>query len=230
MRIFFGILIGFAVAAGIAIGAAYMAFGDIRNVGERDRSKDISQAYDLAGFDEIDVAGVYEVNVKVGGDFSVNVSGAPEEMERAEVSVENGVLVLSQADRPRSVRSWRNQGMTADISLPSLSVIDVAGVGDAEISGVQADSFTARLAGVGEINVSGTCGDLTARVSGVGDLDASGLECARVDVAVSGVGEATVYASESVDASVGGIGSITVHGSPSQVEKSGGFLSDITIK
>ena len=230
MKLFFGIVIGLLLAIGIAGGAAYMAFGDLSDIGERDKSKDVTETYDVAGFDEIDIGGVYEVNVSVGQDFSVTLSGAPEEMAIANVSVEHGVLTLNQDEPRRGKRRWRNMGMTANISLPALNGIDVAGVADADITGVAADGFTARLSGVGEIDISGTCNALSARVSGVGDLDASDLECADVDVRVSGVGEAEVYASQSADASVSGIGSITVYGSPARVEKSSGFLSEIKVK
>ena len=229
MRLFFGILIGLVLAVGIAVGAAYVAFGNIGDVGDRDKSADISRTYDLADFDAIDVGGVYELNVTVGPDYAVELAGAPSEMDRAKVSVENGVLSLQQEEIHGVKRNWRNQGLTATISVPSLTSIDVAGVADAEVDGVDADAFSVSLAGVGEIDVSGVCRDLTARVSGVGELDASDLKCDRVDVAVSGVGEAKVYASESVEASVGGIGSITVDGSPSEVGKSNGFMSSITV-
>jgi putative autotransporter adhesin-like protein len=230
MKLIFGILIGLVLAVGIAGGAAYMAFGDITDIGERDKGNDISQTYELAGFNEIDIGGVYEVDVRVGPDFSVTLSGAPDEMARADVAVESGVLRLTQEDPRRGKRRWRNMGLTAEISLPALNAIEIAGVADVDIDGVAADDFSVRLAGVGEIDVAGTCNALSARVSGVGELDAADLQCADVDVRVSGVGEASVYASRSVDASVGGIGSITVYGSPAQVEKSSGFLADITVK
>ncbi len=230
MKLIFGILIGLVLAVGIAGGAAYMAFGDLSDIGERDKSNDITQTYEVAGFNEIDIGGVYEVDIHVGSDFSVTLSGAEEEMARAEVVVERGVLQLTQDDPRRGKRRWRNMGLTAEISLPALNAIEVAGVADVDVEGVAADDFTVRLAGVGEIDVVGTCNGLTASVSGVGELDAEDLECADVDVRVSGVGEAKVFASRSVDASVSGIGSITVHGSPAQVEKSSGFLADITVK
>ncbi|VAW08027.1 hypothetical protein MNBD_ALPHA05-424, partial [hydrothermal vent metagenome] len=104
------------------------------------------------------------------------------------------------------------------------------GVADVDVEGVAADDFSVRLAGVGEIDVAGTCNGLTASLSGVGELDAAGLECADVEVRVSGIGEASVYASRSVDANVSGIGSITIYGSPARVEKSSSFLADITVK
>ncbi len=230
MKLIFGILIGLVLAVGIAGGAAYMAFGDITDIGERDKGNDITQNYEIAGFNEIDIGGVYEVDIRVGPDFSVTLSGAEEEMARADVVVERGVLHLTQEELRGGKRRWRNMGLTAQISLPALNAIKVAGVADVDVDGVAADDFTLRLAGVGEIDVAGTCNGLTASVSGVGELDAADLKCADVDVRVSGVGEAKVYASQSVDASVGGIGSITVYGSPARVEKSSGFLADIKVK
>lgn len=230
MRLFLGVLIGLLLAVGIAAAAAYMAFGELTDIGERDRSKDISETYDLQGFDEISVGGVYELNVRVGPAFSVEVSGAPEEMERIDVGVEDGVLRLEQEDRKFSRRRWRNMGLTAEITLPALSAIHVAGVADAEVDGVDAEDFSASLSGVGEVDLAGTCGALTARVSGVGELDASDLQCAEVDVRVSGVGEARVYASQSVYASVSGIGSIDVEGSPANVVKDKSLFADISVR
>jgi putative autotransporter adhesin-like protein len=230
MKLFFGILIGLVLAVGIAGGAAYMAFGDITDIGARDKTNDITRSYELAGFNEIDIGGVYEVDIRVGPEFSVTLSGAEDEIARADVAVERGILHLTQEETRRGKHRWRNMGLTAEITLPALNAIEVAGVADVDVEGVAADDFTVRLAGVGEIDVAGTCNALTASLSGVGELDAADLECADVDVRVSGVGEASVYASRSVDARVGGIGAITIYGSPARVEKSSSFLADIKVK
>ncbi len=230
MRIFFGVIIGLVLAIGIAVTAANYAFGSLKNVGERDKTKDISETFDLTGFDEIDVGGVFEIDVTVGGDFSVVVSGAPAEMERLEAGVENGVLKLDRKEGQRGAHRWRDFGLTAKITLPALTGVDIAGVADARISGVDADEFDIDLAGVGDLNIEGTCGNLDADVSGVGDLDAKGLECREVDVDVSGVGSASVYASESAEATVSGIGSIDIYGSPARVEKDSSFIASISVK
>ena len=184
----------------------------------------------VAGFDEIDVGGVFEIDVAVGGDFSVVVSGAPSEMERLDARVENGVLKLDRKEGERGKHRWRDFGLTANITLPALKGVDIAGVADVRVSGVDADEFDIDLAGVGDLTISGTCGRLEADVSGVGDLNAKGLECSDVDVDVSGVGSASVYASESADASVSGIGSVDIYGSPSRVEKSSSFIASISVK
>ncbi|WP_425407932.1 head GIN domain-containing protein [Hyphococcus sp.] len=230
MKVFFGVIIGLALAIGVAVAAAYYAFGGIGDLGGRDKSNDVMRTIDVTGFDRIDIAGVYEIDVTVGGDYSVQISGAPSEMEKLDASVSNGELVLDQDRSKKTKRSWRNTGLTAVIILPSLSAIDIAGVADATVRGVEGDEFRVDLSGVGDIDVSGTCGRLDADVSGVGELNARALECRDVDVEVSGIGEAKVYASQSVDAAVNGIGSISVYGSPENVDKSSTFLSSISVK
>lgn len=230
MRIFFGIIIGLVLAIGIALAAAKYAFGDLGDIGDRDKSKDVTETLDLAGFDSIDIGGVFEVDVSVGGGFSVVVSGAPEEMERLDATVENGVLKLDQDEIRLGKGRWRNQGMTAVISLPALNSLGLAGVADGEVTGVDAEEFRAEIAGVGNLVLAGRCGRLEAQVSGVGDLDAKSLECREVDVDVSGVGSASVYASEAADASVGGVGSIDIYGSPARVEKDASFIASISVK
>ncbi len=230
MRLFFGIIVGILLAIGIALAAGYYAFGSLGDFSERDKSNDITRTIDATDFDRIDVAGVFEINVSVGGDYSVEVSGAASQMERLDVTVENGELSLDMDEFKANKRTWRNMGLTAEISLPSLIAIDVAGVADADVRGVDSDELQIELSGVGELNVAGTCGHLDAQLSGVGDLDARDLECRDVDVDVSGIGEAQVYASDSVDASVNGIGSIVVHGSPQNVDTSSSLLSSISVK
>jgi hypothetical protein len=100
---------------------------------------------------------------------------------------------------------------------------------DGRVAGISADGFRADLSGVGDLELAGECVALEANVSGVGDLDAADLRCANVTVTVSGVGEAKVYASESVDASVTGMGDISIAGDPKEVRKSGGLFSDIDV-
>ncbi len=195
-----------------------------------DDDEHISKTYDLAGFDSIDIAGVYELDVRVGGDFSIALSGPAYEMNRVEVSVNDGVLELDQRKRQRGEKNRNHRdGVEAVITLPSLTGVNVSGVVDGKIAGVDADSFKVRISGVGDLSIAGECGSLDANLSGVGDLDAEGLECRTADVRVSGVGSASIFASEEVDARVSGMGDIDVYGSPEKVSKNKGMFADITV-
>lgn len=189
-----------------------------------------SQTLDLAGFDRIEIAGVYDLDVRVGPDFSITLTGPAYEMDRVEASVENGALVLDQRKRKKREKK-RNQrdGVEAVITLPSLTALKVSGVVDGQVADVDSDRFDLNLSGVGDITIDGECGVLDARVSGVGDLSARNLECREADVRVSGVGSASVFASDEIDARISGMGDIDVYGSPEQVRKNSGMFAEITV-
>lgn len=232
MRFLVGMVIGAIIAAAIGAGAIAIAFGrlDDVNISDRDKGEDVTKSFEFSDFDKIDVAGVYDLQVEVGPDYSVELSGPEDEMARVEVEVDDGALVLNQKKRDHSVRHLRRDGVTAKVTMPALSAVDISGVVDGKVSGVAADGFAVDMSGVGDLDLAGTCNDLTARVSGVGDLDAKDLQCKTVKVNVSGVGDASVYASESAEARVSGMGEINVYGSPPKVEKHGGMFSHIEVR
>ena len=193
-----------------------------------DKKERVSQTVDLRDFERISISGVYDLSVTVGGDYSVVISGPADEVERVEASVSNGVLDLGQK---KGKRRWgrTRHGVDADITLPTLHGLDVSGVVDGTIADIDAEKFKLSVSGVGDISLSGQCDSLDADVSGVGDLDARALECRVVDVKVSGVGSATVFAAEEVDAAVSGMGDIDVYGGPEKVSKSGSMFADVTV-
>lgn len=221
MKLFFGFLIGLVIAAAIAMAAIKVAWSGAIDVGARDKGNDITRTVEAADFDRIEVAGVFELDVAVGGsDYSVTLSGREDDLDRTSATVANGVLVLDTDERNREgKRKFIKHGVTAKILMPALNGVSAAGVVDGEATGINAESFDAEISGVGELELAGTCGALDADVSGVGELDAEELLCRSVKVDVSGVGEAKVYASESVDAEIAGIGKIEISGSPAEVSK-----------
>lgn len=189
-----------------------------------------SRMIELKDFTAIEISGAYELDVIVGGDYRITLSGSPEEIDRAEATVRDGALMLGTRKRHRG--DWHHGGdnsLKATVSMPALDRLAVSGVVDADIKGVDAGAFRINLSGVGEVNVAGQCGNLDARVSGVGELNAQGLECRVADVALSGMGEASVFAREKASAEVSGMGEINIYGSPKTVDKRGGFLSEITV-
>jgi len=208
----------FAIAATVVLATPAMA-GEV-----------VSRAYELQDFSAIEISGAYELDVKVGGEYSVTISGHESEMARSEVSVKKGALVLGSRKRLRREKDHDgHNSLTATVTMPALDRLTVSGVVDADISGVDAGAFEVNLSGVGEVNIVGRCKRIDARVSGVGELNARSLECAEADVALSGMGEASVYARDMAKAEVSGMGEINIYGSPKTVDKRGGFFSEITV-
>ncbi|MEO1014456.1 MAG: head GIN domain-containing protein [Pseudomonadota bacterium] len=188
----------------------------------------VEKSFDFTDFDKVVFKGVFDVEIEVGGDaYSIDLSGRDEEMARVEVSVEEGALVFDQS---RKKSGGDRKGVDVMIAMPALNGIDISGVAELDATGIQSDAFAAKLSGVGDVSLAGTCGTLDARVSGVGELEAEDLICADVTVKVSGVGEAEVHASESVDAEVSGMGEISVYGSPKDVRQKSGLFGSVKVK
>lgn len=213
-------------ALSVTLGAQAYAHPD-----DDDKKDHIVQTFDFKGFDGIEVVGVYNMDVKVGKDFSIEASGRAKEMNRLSVEVKNGALVLSTDEKKK--RSWRgknnNRGIDITITLPALNSLEITGIGNGEITGIDSERFDLDVSGIGAVELDGKCGTLDADFSGMGDLDAENLKCKEVKVDVSGMGSASVYASEKVDADMSGMGSIDVYGKPKTVKKDKTFMSSVDI-
>ena len=193
---------------------------------KRDK-RQITETFDFEDFDAIAVSGVYELDVKVGGNYSITLKGAADEMDNVEVKQEGRELSLG------SKRKWRKgnrDGITATITLPDLRDVQVSGVASGDFTGIDADDFELHVSGVAEVDIDGKCNSLEAHVSGVGELDASELKCKNADVHLSGVGEVAVYASDYADISASGVGEVDVYGNPEKVDKSKSLFTEINIK
>ncbi len=197
---------------------------------DKDKGPRVEKSFDFTDFNEIEVIGVYNMDVQVGGDFSIETSGRQKDMDRMDVYVKNGVLVLATDDEKKTWRGKKNnQGIDITITMPALNGLEITGIGNGEVNGIDSDEFEIEVAGIGAMELNGRCGKLDADYAGMGELDARGLKCEHVTVDMSGMGSASVYASESVDADMSGMGSIDVYGDPKKVKKDKSFMSSVTI-
>jgi len=208
-----------AVAAGV----------HAHEVDDEKSGPEISQTFDLTGFDAIDISGVYDVEVEVGSEFSIRLEGPQREMDHVRVELDGNSLELAQK---KAKWRWKNRkGVDAFITLPALNELDVSGVSDVNVKGVSSENFKLNVSGVADINVEGRCNYIEARISGVSDVDARALECQDAEVKMSGVGDLEIYTSASIDANVSGVGDVTVYGTPERVEKSvSKYTASLTIK
>lgn len=198
--------------------------------GNNDRGEDITRTYDFKGFDAISIGGVYEVDVKVGDSHSVTVSGRVKDMERVDVSIEDGRLILGTKKRKTKKKDHHGENVVATVTLPQLNALKISGVATGDVEGVKAETFELKVSGVAEIDIEGKCDRLKAKVSGVGELNAKDFKCKTSDISLSGVGEMSVYASNSIDISANGVGSVDVYGNPGTVKKNKSMFTTIKMK
>ncbi|MEL6686082.1 MAG: DUF2807 domain-containing protein [Pseudomonadota bacterium] len=220
-----------------AIAAALLFAGTacVQTASAKDKSdsnRDVVQTYDLDGFDEIKVMGVYELEIEVGKSFSVRTEASQKEAEDLDVRVSGDRLILD--NRQDNGKRWNNnnnrKSVLAVITMPSLSDLQITGVATGEVTGVDGGSLDVSLEGVGDLQLEGRCDSLDVELAGVGDIDARDLVCTSVDAEMGGVGELTVHATKSVDASSGGVGQVVVYGDPEERDVDDGFMAKVRFK
>lgn len=87
------------------------------------------------------------------------------------------------------------------------------GTGDMDLN-VRCAEFTGNMQGTGGMSIKGKTAKGLVRVEGVGGFDGYELRCENMNVTVSGVGGAKVYASDKLTATLNGVGSIKYKGNP----------------
>jgi Putative auto-transporter adhesin, head GIN domain len=82
-----------------------------------------------------------------------------------------------------------------------LSAVEVSGIGNMTMEGVQGASFRAEVSGEGDLQATGRVDRVEAEVSAAGDVDFTQLVARDAVVEISGAGDIQVHATESLSTS-----------------------------
>ena len=195
----------------------------------------VSRNYQVGNFQQIEVAGPYEVDVRTGSGPAVSAQGGERLLDRTSVAVQGDKLVI----KPERSGGLFNFGLsthgkaTFTVTVPQLKGAEIAGSGDINIDKVAGQDFTGTVAGSGDLGVGamdvqslklsiGGAGDIRAgagkaqtgeyRIAGSGDLDASGIQTQQMKASITGSGDIKARSSGPADISIMGSGDVTVTG------------------
>lgn len=175
---------------------------------------DAEESRDVGRFDSISVLGFSEVFITVGEAQSVSIEADDsDDLENIITEVKNGELRVYFEKSWRD-RSWGHDELVLRVSMPELTGLEVTGVGDLDVVGMDGGDLDAEIVGTGRATLEGSCDKLEIEVTGTGSLDAEGMECRVVELDVIGSGRATVFASEEIEVSSVASGSVRVYGDP----------------
>lgn len=189
-----------------------------------------TEIYDFSGFSRVSASEGVDVEVTVGGDFSVRAEGDAEDIERLEIKKRGEKLKIGRNSGIFNMRWSRGRSPVVYVTLPALNEAESSSGAEMDARGVNADDFSASASSGSELQLEGQCGRLRASASTGAELDAEGLKCRDVDVSVSTGADVSVYASESVDASASTGGDIDVSGAPQQRDVSKSLGGDVDIR
>lgn len=206
-----------SVVAAVIVATAALA---ACHVNQEDAGATISKTYQVGNFQQIEVAGSYDVDVRTGSNASVSAQGSEKLLERTVVEVEGDKLVI----RPESNHGFFNFGWSHHghahftVTVPQLSAASMAGSGGMKIDKIQGQSFEGTIAGSGGIDVTSIeVQSLKFSVAGSGDVKAGTgkAQSAEYEIAGSGSVDASAVDSPEIKIDVAGSGGVRAHGSGS---------------
>ena len=188
----------------------------------------------LSGFNAINVAGPFDVDITQGTTESVKVEAPADVIERVLTEVNGGVLKIYNKHDTWNWGDWfgHNKKILVHVTVKDLNEINISGSGDVAFrEGIAANSLKLRISGSGDMSgkvtvktlessisgsgdmrLSGKADNSTVSVVGSGDFRAGSLLTESTAVRVSGSGDANVNVTNSLNASISGSGDIRYTG------------------
>ena len=205
----------------------------------------------LSGFNAVNVAGPFDVDIIQGTTESVKVEAPSDVMDRILTEVNGGELkIYTKHEMWNWNWGWRghHKKILVHVTVKDVNSINISGSGDVTFrEGITANSLKLRISGSGDMtgkvavktlesNITGS-GDMklsgnaessTVSVVGSGDFTARNLLTVSTAVRVSGSGDADINASDRVDAAVNGSGDVRYTGAAKNINSRKNGSGDIS--
>jgi len=190
---------------------------------ERERERDRREGgqvetrnFPVSAFDNIELRGAAEVQINIGPEPSVQMTGTSKVLSGADVEVTGSRL---EVDFAKGRRWFGDTGrLKIVITTPTLKELESNGAGDMKLEGLAAGDLEMRLSGAHNVHASGTIEDLKLELEGAGNVDFRDVTVTKADVTVSGAGNVEVHVENELKAEVNGVGAIRYSGDPQKVD------------
>ncbi len=201
----------------------------------------VTRQEDVTGFDRLDVGHGFDLEVRQGESFSVELRVDANAVDHLRVELEGRTLHLGLKE-PFYITL--NVPLQATITMPELAGLVMSGGTDGTITGfrstepfaielsggsdlqgdIEAGDVRCVVSGGSDLTLTGAGQDLDLEISGGSDADLSGFAVADAAVLASGGSGATVNATGRLDVEASGGGTVHYLGNPTlgDVETSGG--------
>lgn len=205
-------------------------FAPVQNLVTSASAESETRTLDLEGFTELKAQSAFSVTLNQGDAFAVEVTLDVDAWTRADIRVEGDQLVLGLKEGP----PYTVRTLEATVTMPSLEAVELEGAAavqmrgfasddgfDATLSGastlqgdLQADDVWLELFGASRVALTGSGGDLTARLAGASALELEGFAVEDAALVLSGASRATVNPTGRLDVEAAGASDVTWLGSP----------------
>lgn len=206
------------------------------HVNAQEPGQTISRNYQVGDFQQIEVAGPYDVDVRTGSKASVSGRGGEKLLERTVVEVRDGKLMIHPEKHSGlfNFGGWTSHGKASfTVTVPQLTGATIAGSGGIKVDKVAGPNFEGTVAGSGGLNVaaldvqqlklaiagsgslkagSGKAQSAKYDIAGSGDIDAGSVQAQTLAVSIAGSGGVRGNSNGTADVSIMGSGDVEVTG------------------
>jgi hypothetical protein len=173
-----------------------------------------TQTRSVAPFSRIEASSSIDVDVVPGDASTVRVVAGKNIIDHVNTESSDGVLHLSIRDHGIVIGPDPYNGARVEVSSGALQGVRVEGSSDLHLGRLDADELSIEISGSGDVEATGTVGNLIASIEGSGDADLRELQARTASVSIQGSGDAKVNVTEKLDVSVQGSGDVSYRGNP----------------
>jgi hypothetical protein len=234
------ILIGVMALAFASLACGQVSFLEDAVVGSQVL---ITESWEVTDFNRVTLEGFGEVRISQGESESLSVTTDDNIMPFIEVDVRGNTLVLGFTRDGRNRTFNPSDSILFEMVVTDLNRIDITGAGDLHVQDLDVEMLHLELTGAGQLNINSlTADELVVRQSGAGSTIVSGevrgqevsitgagnyhapdLKSETALIEITGIGSATVWATETLDVEIASIGTVIYYGDPRVISSIAGL-------
>jgi hypothetical protein len=179
----------------------------------------------VAGFNSVEVSGVFQVEIVSGKEYSVEVQADDNVLPLIETNVSGSTLHIDLREKASSIST-----MIVRITAPNIERVDTTGAANVTASGISNDLFTINTTGASKVNLGGETAKLDIKVTGASVIDAEQLNAVAANIKASGASKINVSVSGELHTDASGASRIVYSGDPKTVDNRTSGASSISKK
>ncbi|MBX2962317.1 MAG: PspC domain-containing protein [Cyclobacteriaceae bacterium] len=196
---------------------------------------------DLTDFSELDISGIFDLRIKQGDRYEIELTGSASEKEKYKVSRSGNKLIIDYSDGRKF--NFRNNPLKTEeikitVIMPELNKVNLKGAGRASCSGFTEDnleieilgavkakadvnvrSLSLYLGGASELTLEGEGSAMDAKIIGASKLKGYGYKTRDALVEAGGASKASVYVTGRLEVDEGLASKVSYKGNPEEVVK-----------
>ena len=204
----------FARQLGISSGGFWLSWIPFAGGNAAGSGHVITTTREVTDFDSITFSSFGDLTIRTGDHEGLTIEAEDNVVPEILTEMRGSTLVIRYAQQGGQMRVRPTQPVRLTLIVKQLQRVDLSGAGNVRVEGLQADHLQTTLSGAGNLEASGTVKQLDAVLSGAGSYQGGDLRAETATITLSGVGGATVWATQHLNVTVSGVGWVNYYGQP----------------